>query len=316
MLRAAVRDRTGTYRQAPPAEKRMPEHEHPAGGEAREKGVDMDLKTYAVGQKLLHDDGLLDYVVRQEPVPVDVVAASFRDFLDRQEDAQARKLIDDYRGFLGEAVPVVITRNQGTGGYQVSGEIPDSMVSAIMLVHNLSPEAVIKSLVDQSLCTVHGQKCEIVECSMEEAAERTRMKAASIPEVSPVPEASPVPDGGTETPHEADAPAPAGIEAGTPAADDVFGDVPDDIPDVMDIQEPASLTEDPEGMDIQEPASLTEEPEGVDIPGEEPAPQPDPPVGEPEAQTRDFAAIVQSIYEKFCSDLRAYGLDKRLNLAI
>lgn len=143
----------------------------------------MDLKTYAVHRKLRYDDDLLSYVVADLPIPISVVEASFKGFIAPLEDKKSEQLIADFPELLANEVPVVVSKNQETGGYDVSGDIPDTLVEAITLVHNIMPNDVVAALVNHNLMTVHGQSCEILGTSLKEQAERTMISAMSIPDV-------------------------------------------------------------------------------------------------------------------------------------
>ena len=156
----------------------------------------MDLKTYAVHRKLHHGDKLLDYVVKNEPVPPEVIAAAFGDQIRAMEDTVAERLIADYPAMLGENIPVRSSRN-AEGGYDIVGDIPDSVVDAIFQVHGASPEAVVQALVDYNLSTVHGQPCKILNTQTHESAEQTLFGFLSIPVVTSVRDFQPL---GTDAP--------------------------------------------------------------------------------------------------------------------
>lgn len=266
----------------------------------------MDLKTYAVHRKLGYDDELLRYVMDDKPVPLPVIEASFQEYLNSQNDEKASRLLTDYTKLLGEDVPVVISRNEN-GGYEVSGDIPDTLVEALELVHKLKPDDVVKALVDYNMTMVHGKTCEVVSTTLGEQAKRTLMQVAAIPSVVPVAEIKEPEDF-----LEADRP------AFTEDLDDAFPDTesdteatdnPDTAEDVsfMDAETFATPQEEQDEEDV---ASLDMSDEVPDEVMEEPMDM------EEDTQADDFAAKVQRIYDRFCADLRAYGLDSRLNLSM
>lgn len=255
----------------------------------------MDLKTYAVHRKLLFDDDLLRYVAKEQDIPASVVASSFSEFLETQEDAQAECLVNAYDRFLGETIPVVVSRDEIGGGYDVSGDIPDTVVDAIQILHGKSQEDIVKALVDYNLATVHGQECRINHTELGELTERTRLRAESIPPVVPVrdlvqtPAEEPDPDLSDlseDDMHEILE--PETVPAETDLPEDLFSGLDENVPETEHFEEP-----------------------------EETEPETESRMAEPDQEeTRDFAAAIRNIYNKLCDDIRRYHLDTRLNLVM
>lgn len=249
----------------------------------------MDLKTFAVHRKLIHDDDLLSYVMKQQPVPIPVIEASFGGFIEELSDEKASSLITDYTRMLGEHVPVLIRRNEATGGYDISGDIPDSLVDAVSLVHNVQPDEIVKALVDYNLETVHGHSCKILNTSLQEHAERTRMSAESIPPVVSVREVE-------------------ALDTPVPDREEFFASEPAEAvsTEPEDVYEAELSGTEPYGQELP-PEELSYE-ESLDKPSDI---QPD-----EGPKEKDFAKAIQNIYNRFCEDLRRHNLDTRLNLAM
>lgn len=270
----------------------------------------MDLKTYAVHRKLVFDDKLLDYAAKERDIPYAIVADSFKDYLDEKTDAAAESLMQDYKQMLGTYVPVTISRDTATNGYDVSGEIPDSLVDAIRLIHGVDETAIVQDLVKYNLRTI-GQECKILDVKLGEAVSRTLLKVQDIPPVetgrSAVSE-----DELLGIAHSAvmddeprDSEAEEDFLSGVFADSEMEEDTDDELALLAD-----TLTDEPGTEDTMTDAVFTEDPEPM---MEEPVADEPEPVG-PDAG-RDFSAAIRRIYDKFCADLRAYGLDERLGLA-
>lgn len=252
----------------------------------------MDLKTFAVHRKLTNDDPLLTYLTRGAPVPSDVIAASFSDYLEPLSDAISEGLVTDYAKTLAGEVPLVVRPGEN-GGYEVSGDIPDTLVETVKLLHNVDDETIVSSLVNHNLGTVHGKTCSLYDMEIAQSAEKTRIALAELPSVVPVTAA-----------------------AAEPITEDVLDDLFNDVPEAEPESAPFSVVEGTLTADTEEPV-----PEDVNEP--EPEEEPDAlksetePAEDAEARRRqEFSATVRSIYDRFLADLKAYGLDKRLQLNI
>ncbi len=279
----------------------------------------MDLKTYAVHRKLVFDDKLLDYAAKERDIPYAVVADSFQDYLDGISNEAAESLMQDYKQMLGTYVPVTISRDTVTNGYDVSGEIPDSLVDAIRLIHGVDETAIVQDLVKYNLRTI-GQECKILDVKLGEAVSRTLLKVQDIPPVETGRSAASE-DESLGIVHsavmddemllsEVDVP-DSEVKENLDALSGVFADseMEEDTDDELALLAD-TLTDEPGTEDTMTDAVFTEDPEPI---MEEPVVDEPEPV-EPDAG-RDFSAAIRRIYDKFCADLRAYGLDERLGLA-
>ena len=259
----------------------------------------MDLKTYAVHQKLEADSELLAYVVKGSPIPVPIVEENFRAYLEPLNDPAATRLIEDYAGLIGDEIPVT-TQRMEDGGYTISGDIPDRLVEAIQLVHEVTPEEIVSALVNRNTAAVHGHALDIMDIDLSDAARHTLLGAMEIPKVQPAvlepadPFAEAVAAAGTTEPEPVHTEPVRTAEA-----------VPEEeIPEEKTPEKTVPEMETPEEESID--GAFPEE--GEAFPEEEEVPQEDP--------GATFRAAVSRVYDRLIADIRAYGLDQRLNLAL
>lgn len=265
--------------------------------QSERKGIEqtMDLKTYAVHQKLEADSELLAYVVKGSPIPVPIVEENFRAYLEPLNDPAATRLIEDYAGLIGDEIPVT-TQRMEDGGYTISGDIPDRLVEAIQLVHEVTPEEIVSALVNRNTAAVHGQALDITDIDLSDAARHTLLGAMEIPKVQPAvlepadPFAEVVAAAGmTEPVHTK----PVHTEPVKTA---------EAVPEKMIPEEEIPEEESIDGVFPEEGAAMEA------LPAEEEVPQEDPGAA--------FRTAVSRVYDRLIADIRAYGLDQRLNLAL
>lgn len=262
----------------------------------------MDLKTYAVHQKLEADSELLAYVVKGSPIPVPIVEENFRAYLEPLNDPAATRLIEDYAGLIGDEIPVT-TQRMEDGGYTISGDIPDRLVEAIQLVHEVTPEEIVSALVNRNTAAVHGQALDIMDIDLSDAARHTLLGAMEIPKVQPAvlepadPFAEAVAAAGTTEPvhTEPTHTEPVHTEPAMTAEAVPEKRIPEE-------EIPEKTVPEEESIDGAFPE------EGEAFPEEEEVPQEDP--------GATFRAAVSRVYDRLIADIRAYGLDQRLNLAL
>lgn len=260
----------------------------------------MDLKTYAVHQKLEADSELLAYVVKGSPIPVPIVEENFRAYLEPLNDPAATRLIEDYAGLIGDEIPVT-TQRMEDGGYTISGDIPDRLVEAIQLVHEVTPEEIVSALVNRNTAAVHGQALDITDIDLSDAARHTLLGAMEIPKVQPAvlepadPFAEAVAAAGKMT-----EPEPVHTEPAMTAEAVPEKMIPEE--EIPEKTVPEEETPEEESIDGAFPE------EGEAFPEEEDVPQEDP--------GATFRAAVSRVYDRLIADIRAYGLDQRLNLAL
>lgn len=248
----------------------------------------MDLKTYAVHQKLVADSGLLAYVVDGRPVPIPLIEENFGEFIAPLADEKASRLITDYQGLVGDEIPVLMKRNPETGGYEISGEIPDTVIEAIELVHKVPADEVVRSLVNHNMVMVHGTEVEVLDISLSEQAERTRMAMDHLPKVVPV----------TEQPAEETGSGFFEEPAGEPPVRDVSGPPAAEPEMIPEMAEPEPAAEMAAGME-EEPLADTFGDEELD---------------EQPSDEESLGEKLLRIYDEVVAKIRALGLDQKLNL--
>lgn len=267
----------------------------------------MDLKTYAVHQKLEADSELLAYVVKGSPIPVPIVEENFRAYLEPLNDPAATRLIEDYAGLIGDEIPVT-TQRMEDGGYTISGDIPDRLVEAIQLVHEVTPEEIVSALVNRNTAVVHGQALDITDIDLSDAARHTLLGAMEIPKVQPAvlepadPFAEAVAAAGTTEPvytepthTEPVHTEPVRTAEAVPEEEIPEEEIPEKTVPEMEIPEEESIA----GAFPEEGEAFPEE---AEVPQEDPG--------------ATFRAAVSRVYDRLIADIRAYGLDQRLNLAL
>ena len=276
----------------------------------------MDLKTYAVHQKLEADSELLAYVVKGSPIPVPIVEENFRAYLEPLNNPAATRLIEDYAGLIGDEIPVT-TQRMEDGGYTISGDIPDRLVEAIQLVHEVTPEEIVSALVNRNTAAVHGQALDIMDIDLSDAARHTLLGAMEIPKVQPAvlesadPFAEAVAASGTTEPepehtepvHTEPARAAEAVHTEPAMTAEAVHTEP-----VRTAEAVPEKTVPEEEMPEEESIDGAFPEEGEAFPEEEEVPQEDP--------GATFRAAVSRVYDRLIADIRAYGLDQRLNLAL
>lgn len=262
----------------------------------------MDLKTYAVHQKLEADSELLAYVVKGSPIPVPIVEENFRAYLEPLNDPAATRLIEDYAGLIGDEIPVT-TQRMEDGGYTISGDIPDRLVEAIQLVHEVTPEEIVSALVNRNTAAVHGQALDIMDIDLSDAARHTLLGAMEIPKVQPAklepadPFAEAVAAAGRTEPEPVHT-EPVRTAEAVPEEEIPEEEIPEKTVPEMEMPEAESI----DGAFPEEGAAMEAFPEEVETPQEDPG--------------ATFRAAVSRVYDRLIADIRAYGLDQRLNLAL
>lgn len=121
-----------------------------------QKGIHMDLLTYAVSRKLLNDNDMWRYIANGEPIPQTLVEDAFKDVLETHTDVVAERLTTDYDSFVSHHVPVTFTTN--TDGVDVSGEIDDNALEIINVVHDKTVDDVIRQTVTSSIHTISPER--------------------------------------------------------------------------------------------------------------------------------------------------------------
>lgn len=326
----------------------------------------MNLKTFAVSQKLHRDQKLLDYVVHEQAVPLNVIQDAFGPLLETQTDVKAGRLITNYKTLLADEIPIRVHKN-AENGFEISGNVPDTMLEAITLVHGVSAEDAVRDLINTHMEQLYGTTCEILHSELKQEAERTLLEASNIPEILPGPTEVPFDESlsanqetdvdlvaetmeATEMNEEqvseaalAEAVAEEPVEevaeesieesveevaeessveevAEESVEDDAEEPVEESVEEVAD--ETMNLAEENDTVDAEGSESQTADHDGYDTDlfdagadgSEEAAEEVSEAAVVEESEDQRFAQAIKRIYEKLVADIRAFGLDKQLNL--
>ena len=151
----------------------------------------MDLKTYAVSQKISTDSNLLDYIVKGQDIPLDVIESSFADFLESFEDSQAHMMVNDYIKYLHTSIPLGIV-SLGDHKFKIDGHIPQGVLHALKLLHNVEPETLVQEVINHTFSDLHQDR-EIKIESLQ-LLESSKVLVEKIKSQSPVIDTSSTPE--------------------------------------------------------------------------------------------------------------------------
>ena len=286
----------------------------------------MDLREYAISQKIQGKSDLLNYVVNNKDVPVDVLETSFRDLLTEQTDAHVADISNDYIKYLKERVKVGIIP-LGDHKFEVSGDISDNELEVIELLTGDDKDTVVKRLLDNVLNELRGHKdldiseIEFSESEIKEAVKHANDKVEEI--VNNLPEL-PVHEKSYEETHEVD----EIVER--PQMFDDEDDIKDEevSEDVFDIDvDTIDFGVDLEDEEVSEDDYEDEYPEYDDKYLDEESSEYDEESVEYDDESAEYddqvdvqadvpEEVIVDIYNSFVGDIRARGLDKKLNLNI
>lgn len=306
----------------------------------------MDLREYAISQKIQGKSDLLNYVVNNTDVPVDVLETSFRDLLTEQTDAHVADISNDYIKYLKERVKVGIIP-LGDHKFEVSGDISDNELEVIELLTGDDKDTVVKLLLDNVLNELRGYKdldiseIEFSESEIKEAVKHANDKVEEI--VNKLPEL-PAHEEVEET-HEVEESHEEAVEEiierpqmfededdvedeiendevsedafeidldeinfGDNSEDEQVDDSEDEYPEYAD--EYPEYEDDDEYLDDEDESDEYAEESGEYL--DEEAYEDDDQVDEQSVPEE----VILDIYNSFVGDIRARGLDKKLNLNI
>lgn len=145
-----------------------------------QKGIHMNLLTYAVSRKLSDGNDMWRYVASDEPIPQNIVEDAFKDVLETYEDVKAERLLNDYNAFVSHHVPVTFTTNGD--GVQVSGEIDDAALEIIETIHRKTADDVVCQTVTSSIHTISPER-EFTISDIEMMADDVMARVAANHEV-------------------------------------------------------------------------------------------------------------------------------------
>ena len=300
----------------------------------------MDLREYAISQKIQGKSDLLNYVVNNKDVPVDVLETSFSDLLTEQTDAHVADISNDYIKYLKERVKVGIIP-LGDHKFEVSGDISDNELEVIELLTGDDKDTVVKRLLDNVLNELRGHndldisEIEFSESEIKEAVKHANDKVEEI--INNLPEL-PVHEKAHEETHEVEeiVERPQMFDdeddiKDEEVSEDVFDidvdtidfgvdledeevsedDYEDEYPEYDDeyLDEESSEYDEESSEYDEESVEYDEESSEYDEESHEDDDQVD-------VQTDVPEEVILDIYNSFVGDIRARGLDKKLNLNI
>ena len=106
----------------------------------------MDLKGFAVYQKLKSNSTLLEYIVKDELIPASVVEENMRELLEPLQHSESEALINDYRDYLRHTVKTNFSKREDNI-FDVNGHIDDQVIESIELLHGVEREEVVRDVV-------------------------------------------------------------------------------------------------------------------------------------------------------------------------
>ena len=122
----------------------------------------MDLLTYAVSQKLRQNNDMWRYLAENQPVPQDLIADAFASVIEAYEDDEAVRLTSHYDDYLSHHIPVTFTPHGE--GIQVSGEIDDTALEVIKLLHHKEDRDIVEQTIHSITNTISpGRDAEITD---------------------------------------------------------------------------------------------------------------------------------------------------------
>lgn len=279
----------------------------------------MNLKTFAIHQKLSNsNDELLKYVMNDKPVPISVLEQSFSHLLYPLQDEYAEALVTNHMEVLNKTVPLIVTVLP-SGGYNISGEIPDNIMEIISLVHNTDENSIVTQIINHQLSSIYKKKCDIEDLTIDRSVASPPVQVLEPVKVTePLTESEPIDEGFVKTEE-------TFTDVETESFDESFTDMESESfeePAMMDesFEEEEVFDETPDDLPDEEVSAFEDELIPDDSPDEDVIKEIDEnsraePELDPEVQKQQqVTEAIRRIYTKFCDDLVKYRLDERLNL--
>ena len=113
----------------------------------------MDLKIYAISQKLKNQNSELLKYINNDNIPRDVIETEFKEIFEKYQDDEALLLADDYKEYLLGTTQVMFSKN--ASGLDIEGEVKDNVLDVIETVHKASKEQVVGELVSGLVETIN-----------------------------------------------------------------------------------------------------------------------------------------------------------------
>ena len=136
----------------------------------------MDLKTFAVYQKLISNSTLLEYIVNNEDIPVNVVEDNMKELLEPLQHSESEALVNNYREYLRNTVKTSFTKKE-ENVFDVNGHIDDPVIESIELLHGVDREDVVRDVVSNVMGDLSSDRHVEIESVLlsEEADDFLRM---------------------------------------------------------------------------------------------------------------------------------------------
>ncbi len=109
----------------------------------------MDLRTYAISQKLKQNSDLWLYIADGRDVPISVVESAFSNILNDTNDLEAERLANDYDSYVTNHVPLTVSPlNRGA---QINGELDDRAMDVIQHLYHYNAEDVVRHAIRHTI---------------------------------------------------------------------------------------------------------------------------------------------------------------------
>ena len=118
-----------------------------------ERKLLMDLKVYAISQKLKNENSELIKYVNNDNIPRDIIEKEFKEVFESYQDDKAELLADDYRQYLLGTTQVMFSKN--SSGLNIEGELKDNVVDIIETIHKISKEEMVHEVVSDLVETIN-----------------------------------------------------------------------------------------------------------------------------------------------------------------
>lgn len=294
----------------------------------------MDLLTYAVSQKLRQNNDMWRYLAENQPVPQDLIADAFASVIEAYEDDEAVRLTSHYDDYLSHHIPVTFTPHGE--GIQVSGEIDDTALEVIKLLHHKEDRDIVEQTIHSITNTISpGRDAEITDIetfaselkrSVHENHERVHQlrtasellddEPASVvvhEHVRDLPDVSDVVTPIYEPKHEPLAQALADLEEAEREADHKVVQDEFTFPTNHDAPEQSFMDAlDEPGFELSDtPEAPVEDIELQDAPEDG---EPEAPEDKPAEEEKTDAGVIASVWNGFVKDIRDSGLHERMDL--
>ena len=128
----------------------------------------MDLKTYAVLEKLKSNSALLDHMVKHKAISIDQASDFFKPLLEKEENKEIKLLVDDYPKYLATHVKLHIEQ-LSNNELQVNGEINDQLLNTISLLSGDDNQQIVENAIKSNLTAFSDQDVKLDNLEMSDS---------------------------------------------------------------------------------------------------------------------------------------------------